>query len=268
MCSRSNKTKFILAACVTLTYCNPFRPLMTETITEGRQYAHYIRFPADFESPSGPEFTFDHLGFRISADAPGTLVVAKCGYPLVEEVCSTSAFLIDTAHQYTVVKAGPRDWARATPIAGAGSLLNPGYKPPFSMFRISSNGLESGKTVGWRFGDTEYRSWDRWVTRFVVRPSNDRQLIVEAGVDERKLPKSGYFGTAESGAFYGNVVIRALNSAQHTLVAISIDCQVSSAECMAFTSTINSRWFAVALSGDFRKAVLFDFGEQLSKESK
>jgi hypothetical protein len=49
---------------------------------------------------------------------------------------------------------------------------------------------------------------------------------------------------------------------EHEVATVDVDCGITTADCMAYVTVVNSRWLAIALEEDLTKAVLFDFGEQ------
>ena len=94
--------------------------------------------------------------------------------------------------------------------------------------------------------------------------SADGGLILLIGVNKRKLPKGGFIvGDAEGGGLYGNYTIDVFHSSpEQRIAALETDCNRASDECMASISLANSRWFAVPLTIDFSKVLLFDFGQE------
>jgi hypothetical protein len=251
--------------------CDPFRPAFREKILEGQRFAHYLRFPSGFKYPRDTtNFNFDHLGFRI-ASSPGILIVAGCGYPDQDEVFSSNAFLIDTAHEYAIIEAQPGDWQRSTQILGAEGWRSPReYGPPSPVIRISSTGLESGETSGFKFHDQIYSRRGDWITNLGFNVSANGKLVVLAGVDKRKLPSTGVFlGSPASDGLFGNYTIDVFDADQQLkLAALDVDCNQTSVDCMAYITAVNSRWFAIALARNLSEGLLFDFGPERGKESK
>jgi hypothetical protein len=260
----------VLAA---VTACNPFRPAFREKVVVGSEYAHYIRFPGSFEPPASADsnFRFDHLSFRIAAANPDQLVVAGCGYPNTEEVCSSNSFLVDTAHQYAMSKAPNREWEGARPIPGSDSLPN-GYRqrPPDMPVPITGDGPPGHNVNGFKFLGKEYYHRGDWITALILRPSGDGKLVVLVGADKRKLPSGGvFFGDPVSDGAYGNLRLDVFRAGpEHELAAIDVDCGMATNDCRHYVTVINSRWFAVALEKDLTRAVLFDFGVYEDSEAR
>jgi hypothetical protein len=207
----------VLAAALTATGCvNPFRPALRETILQGNQFAHYLRFPWWFEYsvPVGDELQFSHVMFRIAAGKPDTLIAAGCGYlNNHEESCSANAFLIDTAHQYTITRAQADDWNKAGPVPGSLSFGDPsGWRPPYplTVTEIDRAGSrpEQGNASGWTFRHQDFLSRGDWVTDLFPRASGNGKLVLLVGIDKRKLPTHGvFFGDAVSDGAYGNLTL-------------------------------------------------------------
>jgi hypothetical protein len=87
---------------------NPFRPALRETILQGKENAHYLRFPSRFEYPAlvDDDGQSRHIMFRIAASTPDILIAAGCDYLNdLKESCSSNTFFVDTAHQYAISDA-------------------------------------------------------------------------------------------------------------------------------------------------------------------
>jgi hypothetical protein len=284
-CGRSGKYVVALtsvaAGFLSLLGCAPFRPAFSETIVQGREFAHYVRFPSDFQPPKSVQgyVYLEHLGFRIAASSPDVLVAAACGYgDDSNEICSSNAFLIDTTHQYAVKTATSDEWERAVRVPGANSLRNPvGYALPYRLSMVDAKGtpvvpeeLLGLDTPGWNFRDKNYFRRNDSITSLILGASGNGRLVLLAGVDKRKLPEKGLlFGSAVSDGLYGNFTIDAFDSdPARRIAAVDMDCDRASLGCMAAVTVINSRWFAIALATNLTKAVLFDFEPDREKDSK
>jgi hypothetical protein len=264
-----------LAAMLLFTGCDPFRAAYAEKIVEGQQYAHYVRFPSNFQQPAlpkeaapgavEPRFYFDHFGFRISATSPDVLLVAGCGYfgyTVHKELCSPNSFSIDTSRNYEIRATALGQWERANPITGAGGLRNPVIVKPYPG-KIRRDGTANGEVSGWNYrGKSYYYRRGDDVRGSAFMSSADGGLVLLIGVNKQKLPKGGFIvGDAEGGGIYGNYTIDVFqaNPAQR-IALLDVDCSRASNDCMASISVANSRWFAVPLAINMSQALLFDFG--------
>jgi hypothetical protein len=264
-----------LAAMLLFTGCDPFRAAYAEKIVEGQQYAHYVRFPSNFQQPALPKeappgavepyFYFDHFGFRISATSPDVLLVAGCGYfgyTVHKELCSPNSFSIDTSRNYEIRATALGQWERANPITGAGGLRNPVIGKPYPG-KIRRDGTANGEVSGWNYrGKSYYYRRGDDVRGSAFMSSADGGLVLLIGVNKQKLPKGGFIvGDAEGGGIYGNYTIDVFqaNPAQR-IALLDVDCSRASNDCMASISVANSRWFAVPLAINMSQALLFDFG--------
>lgn len=274
----SSKGVFLaVAALAASTACDPFRPAIREHILEGAQYAHYSRSPVRFSLPAtaDPNLVLGHLMFRVAGNNPSVLVVAACAYSddsKEKETCSTEAFQVDVARGYSVSQAPPRAWTQGTPIPGSDSLRDAyGHPRSYDLPRITvdSRNAES-ETIGWKFRGNSYNRRNEWITALTFLESGDGRLVLLAGADKRKLPSRGvFFGDAVADGTYGNVTLDIFEGGPDRRVAsVDLDCGMASADCMGYITVVSSRWVAIALDRDLSRAILFDFGEQGSPDTK
>jgi hypothetical protein len=158
-------------------------------------------------------------------------------------------------------------------VPGSLSFRDPlGYTSPYPLAEIDPPGARfgQGNEVGWTFRGKDYFRRGDWITPLFLRASGDGKLVLLTGADKRKLPSSGvFFGGPLSDGAYGNVTLDAFESGpEHEVASIDVDCGMTTLDCTSYMTVVNSRWFAVALEKDLRRAVLFDFGPQGSGETK
>jgi hypothetical protein len=254
-------------------------PKLRETITEGRQFAHYLQFPSGFNIGK-PTFTGVlpiHYGFRTAPAAPNLLFVSACEYKDLDEICSATSFAIDTAHGYAVRPATVNEWQSAKPIEGAAEMDDPFHRTlrkelaqPAALRTIPID--DSGpahQRIGYLYIGKKYLRRGEWVTTALhFGHSADQRLIILTGADDRAyaFPKNPQ--RAESNV-YGRFSVDIYDSSpDHRIAALDIDCVISVIASLSHVSLINSRWVAIGLDPQLQKMLLFDFEGAVEKRTK
>lgn len=280
LCIKSMPGVALLAgAFVIVTACGLIGQTLSPTILEGQQFAHTIQLPSRFRMPdnvNGP-FSFDHYGFRVSDSSPDLLVVSACGSAVLStkkfeassEVCSPNTFAIDTAHSYVSREARQGEWDQAAPILGEKEMDDPVRrtlkqelaKPAFlRAIPIDPSQGRGGYYEGYAYRGKEYRRRGDWIVSLNFASSEDGKLVVLAGVDKRKLPKSGFLGDPLNGGSSGLITIDVFAAdPAHRVAALDLDSHININVARRRVSLVNSRWLAIGLDVAMQKMLLFDF---------
>lgn len=276
--NRNNSSKWLLClafmATTAETACGQPRSDIQEKILSGAEYAHYLRLTGGFLPPSAlhDQANLDHLSVRIPPSSPDLLVVAACGYVDLGEQCSTNGFLIDTAHDYSIVSAMPNDWEQAKPISGSGNLTDP--NPPYSItplgVRVNASGATEGEPTGWTVKGKSYPGRGDWITSLITRASGDGSLVVLAGADKRRLPSRGlFFGDPVSDGAYGYLTLDVfIGGPERKVASLDLECKMATATCRRYVTVIDSRRLILGLTRDLSRVILFDFGPQQDLQKK
>jgi hypothetical protein len=90
--------------------------------------------------------------------------------------------------------------------------------------------------------------------------ADNGDLVLLAGVDKRKPPKSGIMGDPVNGGHSGLVTIDIFDSAPaHRIAALDVVSQVSVNIARRRVSLVSSRWVAIALDFYHPKMLLLNF---------
>jgi hypothetical protein len=239
--------------------CGQYRDTpLNVNITEGQPFAHLIRRPSGFQHSSRETgvVRFDHYAFRLAVSSPDALLVKGCRYenpqrrPYEDEVCSSNAFGIDTAHSYAAREVGKSDWDQATLIEGFlemnGRRNLPGQaeKPPFQT--PLPIGTETERE-GYRFRGKPYLRRAAWMTALNFGTSGDGKLVVLAGYSRNHLSRGPFA-----------IDIFDSDSAQR-IAALDAESPTPVEDRLGRISIVNSRWLAVGLDLGLREMYLFDF---------
>jgi hypothetical protein len=251
-------------------------PMLKETITEGKQFAHYLELPSGFNigRTKLTGVLMSHYGFRVSIN-PDVLLVSGCEYKDLEEICSLISFAIDTSHGYSIRQSTQSEWQNAKPFKEAGEMNDPVHrflreevaKPPALRTIPIETAAPSHQLVGYSYLGKKYLRRGEWVTTAInFGHSADQNLMILTGADDRAFAFPKSLLRAESN-LYGRFSVDIFDrSPDHRIAAMDIDCIISVIDSLSHVSLINSRWVAIGLDPELKRMLLFDFGDTAKRE--
>ncbi len=219
--------------------CNAQYPLFQET------FAHYVELPSTFHATErgwfGPRVYSDLAGdrhsFRSSPTSPNVLMVSAVdlSFPLHY---SENSFVIDTENAFSLRPTSAKEWSSGIPIDELQTRLRMIDHPP------------SAVAGGFEYRGRMYVTRGDWAERCKLEASANGALVV---VSCARRP-DGQDGAYLVDIFDGQSGRRVAAADFHHDRGDDFRGDVG-----IHLHLLDSRWFAISLTSDLRKLLVFDF---------